>query len=93
MGLDTVTVTVSGSGAAVIAAADPKVTTSSETVTVTTDCAAELGTGRVTVARGNVMVLVEKAVDSVMVIVRGPAVLRVTGPAVSKEVQDDETEP
>lgn len=86
MGLGTVTVTVSGSGAAVTAAADPKVTESSDTVMVTTDCAAELSTGKV-------VVLVEKAVSLVTVIVRGSEVLWVAGPAVSGEVQDDDTEP
>ena len=93
MGLGTVIVTVSGSGAAVTAAAGPKLTTSAETVTVTTDCAAELGTGRVTVAAGTLMVVVENAVDSVTMIVRGSSVFWEAGLAVAEEVQDDETEP
>jgi hypothetical protein len=92
MGLGTVTVSVSGSGAAVTAAAGPKVTTSSEAVTGTSDCAAELGTGRLTMAVGTLMVRVEKAVNSVTVVVRGPSVLWEAGPAVPEEVQDDETE-
>jgi hypothetical protein len=93
MGLGTVAVTVSGSGATVTAAADPKVPKSSDAVAVTTDFAAELGTGKVTVAAGTLTVLVEKAVSSVTVVVCGPAVLWGTEPAVSEELQGDEAEP